>query len=197
MRIALVLAPALALSVLATAGCSHAPRRVEESNLGYLDDEAVRGAPAAAAARPVVPTSAGSIERAELERVLAAGPAPVLAEYELGADLVGGRFQGWTIKATVGTRFAAVDLRVGDVVRSVNGRSLERPGDLFTVWETLHGASELVIGVSRGATMHTLRYTIVGEAAPVVEVPAPASGPAPAPGGARETRMVPAPREIR
>ena len=100
MRIALVLAPALALSVLATAGCSHAPRRVEESNLGYLDDEAVRGAPAAAAARPVVPTSAGSIERAELERVLAAGPAPVLAEYELGADLVGGRFQGWTIKRT-------------------------------------------------------------------------------------------------
>ncbi len=197
MRIALLLGPALALSLLATAGCSHAPRRVEETNLGYLDDEAVRGAPAAA--RPVVPTSAGSIERAELERVLAAGAAPVLAEYQLDADLVGGRFQGWTIKAAVGTRFAAVDLRVGDVVRSVNGRSLERPGDLFTVWETLHGASELVIGVSRGATMHTLRYTIVGEAAPVVEVPAPASAPAPGPvpGGARETRMVPAPREIR
>ncbi|MCC6997220.1 MAG: hypothetical protein IT370_21580 [Deltaproteobacteria bacterium] len=194
MRIALLLAPAVALSLLATAGCSHAPRRVEETNLGYLDDEAVRGAPATA--RPVVPSAAGSIERAELERVLAAGPAPVLAEYELGADLLGGRFQGWTIKAAVGTRFAAVDLRVGDVVRSVNGRSLERPGDLFTVWETLHGASELVIGVSRGASMHTLRYTIVGEPAPVVEVPAPLPAPAAAP-GARETRMVPAPREIR
>jgi len=181
-----------ALVVVLLAGCtSSRPHAVEESSLSYLDDEAV-GVRAGARPRPARP--AGQIDRGELEAALAVGPAPVLAEFELEADLVSGRFQGWRIKSAPGStsRFAEVDLAKGDVVRSVNGRSLERPNDMYEVWESLHGAQELVIAVQRAGAMRTLRYRIVGEAVAPPAAEAPASPP-----GAGSARSVPAPREVR
>jgi len=59
--------------------------------------------------------------------------------------------------------FASLDLRPGDTVTRVNGKSIERPEQAIAVWDELRTASNLVVDYRRDGEPHTLRFTIVDE----------------------------------
>ena len=131
--------------------------------------------PSAAVATPRPPGErTGTIARAALDAVLAAGPPMFLRGFEVTRHLDGrGEFDGWKIVQFLPSdRFAGVDLQPDDVIGEVNGRVLSRPDDLQAVWDELPRASELAISVRRGAARFVLRYAIVGQPAVATEASA-------------------------
>jgi type II secretory pathway component PulC len=109
---------------------------------------------------PAVPSSAEGISREDLDRALAAGPAALLAEVRTEPVFEQGRFVGFKIAAFVNEPPTVIDLRVNDVILSVNGRKVERPEDYFEVFRALEKADELSFEVLRGGEKKTLRYPI-------------------------------------
>ena len=107
--------------------------------------------------------SSGVITRAELVAVLDAAPGRFLAHVDTEPHFVSGRFHGWTLASFFpgDSRFDAVDLEPGDVVLSVNGRSIERPDQLMQVWDSLRRERALIVVVERGGVPRQLRYEIV------------------------------------
>lgn len=119
-----------------------------------------------AAVPQVAVSSTGTIARADLVTVLDRGPAAFLAGLEVTAEFSGNRFAGWRIVQFFpeNPRYAAVDLRAGDIVRTVNQRRIERPQQLQTLWTELRAANEIVIEAERAGRVHTLRFTVVDAA---------------------------------
>ena len=107
--------------------------------------------------------SSGLITRAELVAVLDAAPGRFLAHVDTEPHFVSGRFHGWTLASFFpgDARFEAVDLAPGDVVLSVNGRSIERPDQLMQVWDALRRERALIVVVERSGVPRQLRYEIV------------------------------------
>jgi hypothetical protein len=132
-------------------------------------DDAERGSPTTAApatAEPaVVRRRKGEIPRGDLERVLAAGPGRLLARVQVKARLKSGKFIGWEV---VRNPWADVDLVAGDVVLSVNGRTLEHPLELKVLWEDLRKANAIAVHVDRNGEKFGLEFSIV----PAVQAPA-------------------------
>ncbi|MDQ3036922.1 MAG: hypothetical protein M3Y87_31300 [Myxococcota bacterium] len=138
-----------AIALLALAGCGGAPR----------------AAPARAEVAPApapIEESEGVIRRAALDEVLAGGPGLFLQKVATEADLREGRFVGFRLtELRDAALFEGVDLAQGDTVVEVNGYAIERPEDAFTVWTSLHVASELSLVVLRGDERRELRFAIV------------------------------------
>jgi hypothetical protein len=113
-------------------------------------------------ARPPGAGAAGTISRAELNKVLDAAPGRFLQHVQTEPRFVGGRFRGWKLAAFYpgDARFAGVDLRAGDVVLAVNGRSIEQPEQLMEVWEALRFERVLVISLERDGQPRQLRFEI-------------------------------------
>jgi hypothetical protein len=107
----------------------------------------------------------GSIHRAALDEILRAGPSWLLQRVPIEEVMARGKFIGWRVQ-----RFPAqwenVDLRPGDIVRSVNGITLETPDRFWTAWTSLAVASEFSIGFERDGQKRELRIPIWGEANP-------------------------------
>lgn len=161
----------LALVVLLAAACAERTPPPDEP-LVDLDDqaraEATSPAVAEEKAAPAPPRRrSGEIRRADLERVLEAGPGRLLARVEVKASVTAGRFTGWEV---VRNPWADVDLVAGDVILSVNGRTLEHPLELKVLWDDLRTASSIAVEVKRKGTTFALDFAIVPAAA------APASG---------------------
>jgi len=112
----------------------------------------------------------GSIDGADLDRVLDAGPGAFLAAVEVRPVFAGKRFRGWEIVGIRSDSLARSPLRRGDMVVAVNDRRLQRPEDLQKVWDELRDASELVVSGVRSGQNFALRYEIVRD---------PAQGPGP------------------
>ena len=112
---------------------------------------------------PAAPIAAGTIPRVELERFLAQPPGLFLSRVETSAHFRGRRFRGWRIHAFFSgdPRFAAVDLRAGDVVTRVNGRSVEHPEQFLEVWRGARARRDLTVDVLRGEAPRTLSWQIV------------------------------------
>jgi hypothetical protein len=117
-------------------------------------------APPPAFAGPVV--REGTIERAALTATLDAQPGELLRCFEVAAVEDAGKFAGWRLVRFVGgcTRFDGVDLLVGDVLVSVNGRVLVKPTDLGDLWKELYTADVIVAELRRGPAPFQLRYTV-------------------------------------
>lgn len=137
-----------------------------------LDDDS-RAEPAsapAAAAKKTAPARprrrSGEIARADLERVLEAGPGRLLARVEVKASVTGGRFIGWEV---VRNPWDDVDLVAGDVILSVNGRTLEHPLELKVLWDDLRKANAIAVEVNRKGEKLRLDFSIV----PALAAPAP------------------------
>lgn len=134
-------------------------------------DDARRGEPASAtaekkAAAPAVPRRRkGEIPRAELERVLEAGPGRLLARVPVKAKVTRGRFNGWEV---VRSPWREVDLVAGDVILTVNGRTLEHPLELKVLWDDLRKANAIAVEVDRKGEKFGLEFAIV----PAVSAPA-------------------------
>jgi hypothetical protein len=164
-----VLALLGALSVSACAGSGASQR---DEPLLDPDDPAVSGSrgrsrPVAAEAAPeqapaAGEDSAGTVPRASVLAVLDAGPGVFLAGLDLEPVFRERSFAGWQI-----ARFSPRDERVGrapirdgDIIFTVNARSLERPEDLHRVWDDLRVAREIVVVGERGGAPLHLRYHI-------------------------------------
>ncbi len=110
-----------------------------------------------------IPTEpAGVIPRTDLIDVLDRGPGQFLVGIEIEAVFEGKRFAGWQIVRfePADARLGAAPLAPGDVVTSVNTRSISRPRQLQAVWDELRAAKALVIEGQRGGRAFALRYDI-------------------------------------
>ncbi len=160
-RAALELIPVLAaVGAVALAACgSRAPpenpgvEQVEEP-----DDALAASAETAPGADATTSSRDGKIARADLNRVLDAGPGAFLARAEVKARLDKGQFRGWQV---VRSPYTKIDIVPGDVLLSINGRTLEHPVDLERLWRDLRAANAIDVDVDRGGRKIALRFSVV------------------------------------
>jgi S1-C subfamily serine protease len=160
-RAALKLFPVLAaIGGVALAACvSRAPpanpgvEQVEEP-----DDARAAAADTAPGADVATSPRDGKIARADLHRVLDAGPGAFLARAEVKARLDKGQFRGWQV---VRSPYSKIDIVPGDVLLSINGRTLEHPVDLERLWRDLRAANAIDVDVDRGGRKFALRFSVV------------------------------------
>jgi len=115
--------------------------------------------------QPYERVSTGTIAREELLPVLDGGLGRFLQHVETEPAFHKGTFVGFRIVSLFPGEpaFASLDLRSGDTVTRINGKSIERPEQAAAVWETLRTASNLVVDYRRNGEKHALRFTIVDE----------------------------------
>jgi S1-C subfamily serine protease len=166
-------AASLALVALAQGACGPAVSNLPRT----LDDEAEprKAAPPAPAAAhdPPMPAAApaaaagkglrsGTIARDRLVAVLDAGPGMFLRQLEVAPRMVGDRFVGWQLVQLIDRTgpLGDVDVAPGDVLLAINGKPVERPDELQTLWDSLRTANELKAQLSRGDGRLELRFMI-------------------------------------
>lgn len=106
------------------------------------------------------PATEGTIARAELETVLAAGLGRFLGGVATAPHLDEGRFVGFRLTELRSALFQGVDLAADDTVLTVNGMTIERPEQALSVWNGLHVASELTVEYLRNGERRQLRFAI-------------------------------------
>jgi hypothetical protein len=111
------------------------------------------------------PPPRGSLRRADVHRVVAAGFGRFLQRVVLDEKPVmrGGKFVGFRIVALSGdpSFWQGVDLKAGDVVTRVNGFPVEHPEEALEAFRSLEVASELRVGYERDGVAREIRYSIV------------------------------------
>lgn len=117
--------------------------------------------------RPVAPPGkglrSGTIARDRLIAVLDAGPGTFLRQLEVTAKMSGERFVGWELVQLVGTNanpLYDVDVLPGDVLLTINGKSIARPDQLQTVWDGLRTADTVTAQLWRGQAKLTLEFAV-------------------------------------
>ena len=118
------------------------------------------------AARPLAAPQAapGHVLRPEVDRVLVQqGPhwilRRVMREETFGKD---GRFAGWRITG-LPEEWRDIDLRPGDVVSRVNGKTLETPEEAWEAWKSVAGAQEIKLALVRDGAPRALVIPIDGD----------------------------------
>lgn len=133
--------------------------------------------PATAKAAPPQPAAAvvgGTLQRADVERVVDAGLGRFLGHVVLEPSLSAGKFSGWSIVELVPRAlWGGVDLKPGDVVTKVNGMAIEREAQAFDAFQAVRQAPALEITYLRQNQPRTLRFTIVGAPSPSLPKAAP------------------------
>ena len=73
------------------------------------------------------------------------------------------RFTGWLIKSLYPNDpcYQDIDLRPGDVVQKVNGKSIEKPEQAFDVAESLRTAPDIVVDFLRDGKPQRITIVIV------------------------------------
>lgn len=104
---------------------------------------------------------AGAIARARVQAVVAEGIPRFLQRVRSEAHKDGARFVGWRLLSIFNDpTFVNGPIRIGDTVLGVNGRTIERPDQFFSVWETLPSAQQIVFQMLRGGQAYEVRYAI-------------------------------------
>jgi hypothetical protein len=116
----------------------------------------------------------GTIERAKLIAVLDGGPGAFLRSFEVTPRMEGNRFIGWQLVQLLDRKGPLIDVDVvpGDVLLAVNGRTISRPDQLQSVWDSLRTANELRAQLWRGETKLELAFAIEPKVDPA-SVPPP------------------------
>ena len=93
----------------------------------------------------------GVVRRTSLVRVIDAGLPRWLQGVEGDRMLANHKFQGWLVKSLHpgDPCYKDVDLRQGDVVQKVNGKSIEKPDQAFDVLQSLRSAPALMVDYLR------------------------------------------------
>ncbi len=119
----------------------------------------------AATATPQLPK--GSLGRGEVVAIVDEGMSRFLQRVEVEASLQDGRFEGFRIVDLQPENFwRDVDLRAGDVVTAVNGKSVEKPTEVFEVFESLRTVDALSVSLIRNGERRQLTFPIVGAPQP-------------------------------
>jgi hypothetical protein len=152
----LLLAVSLALTV-ALGGCGEGPSAGAAPVKTPAD---ARATPVKAA--PQAP--AGHVLRPEVDRILVQQGPPwlfrrVMREETFGKD---GRFAGWRITG-LPDEWRPIDLRPGDVVTRVNGKTLETPDDAWEAWKSIAAAREIKLALVRDGAPRDLVIPIDGD----------------------------------
>ena len=166
-------------------GCASSPYPSVNDPMPPPDATSIPGGGAksanqSASARAAVAT--GTLQRADVERVVDAGLGRFLGSVVIEPSLSAGKFTGWSI---VGLEpaglWGGVDLRPGDVVTKINGMPIEREVEAFDAFQAVRQAPTLEISYLRQNQPRTLRFTIVGAPSPALpkaRVPTPAASAA-------------------
>jgi type II secretory pathway component PulC len=153
---------ALLFALFAGCAASHTDEKPLDEKTELSQARAVQPPPPSDPALRRDSGTPGVIQRAELDQFLAESPGAFLQHVDSEPKFAGGHFSGWKLTAFFpgDPRFAGVDLRAGDVVKRVNGNTVERPEQLMQVWQELKTSIELVVDLERDGRPRTLRWTI-------------------------------------
>jgi S1-C subfamily serine protease len=137
----------------------------EEENAPLEGAPADQQSPESSLQSPSPRATAGVISRKDLVPVLDGGLGRFLQNVDTRPSFHKGAFVGFRIVSLFPGEpaFASLDLRPGDTVTQINGKSIERPEQAIAVWEELRTASKLVVDYRRNGEAHALRFTIVDE----------------------------------
>jgi type II secretory pathway component PulC len=122
-----------------------------------------KGAGKAEADKTLAPElNGGVIPRDALKAELDRGIGRFLQQVRAEPVVSRGRFLGWRLTTLFPSRgdVHVQAIKPGDVVRRVNGQSIERPEDFKALWDGLAAASQLVLEIERDGESSTVRYTI-------------------------------------
>lgn len=152
-----MLAVSLALTA-ALGGCSEGPTAATAAPA----KSPTAGLAAQAKAAPQAPP--GHVLRPDVDRVLVQQGPPwilrrVMREETFGKD---GRFAGWRITG-LPEEWRAIDLRPGDVVARVNGKTLETPEEAWDAWKSVAGATAIKLSLVRDGAPRDLVIPIDGD----------------------------------
>lgn len=102
------------------------------------------------------------LKRAAIVRAVDAGLGRWLAGVDIVAAKDKGRFRGWTIRRLHpgDPCYRQVDLRPGDVILRINGKTIERPEQANEVWGALRKAPALQIDYVRAGRPTSLTFRI-------------------------------------
>jgi hypothetical protein len=121
-----------------------------------------------------IPSSGGTLQRAEVERVIDAGLGNFLTQVEVEPSLSAGKFRGWSIVQLVPREaWRGIDLQPGDVVTRINGMAIEREVEAYDAFQAVRQAPTLEVTYLRQNQPRTLRFTIVGAPSPALPQAAP------------------------
>jgi type II secretory pathway component PulC len=95
------------------------------------------------------PAAITTVTRGELDEIIQKGPGYLLAMVQTDSVVEKGRFIGFRIVSFRVEASSVLGLQPGDVVRSVNGISVERPDNLVKIFEKLKTANALTFAVLR------------------------------------------------
>ena len=191
-----------ALMILAHAGCKPAvdiaePSPFDEDDLraqpdgvadGVADDDPGDDADRALDLLPRDPGPRGlrrsTVARSNLQAVLDGGPGGFLRGVEVAPQFRDGRFSGWRIVQFMPgeMRFDPYDLRPGDIIGPINGRLIERPPHLASLWDELRTASSIVVEVQRDGRRFELRFDVSESVEPASPETTPGSSRIPGDG---------------
>jgi hypothetical protein len=107
----------------------------------------------------------GVLRRTALVRLIDAGLPRWMQGVEGDRALANHRFQGWLVKSLYPNDpcYQDIDLRNGDVVQKVNGKSIEKPEQAFDVAESLRTAPAIVVEFLREGKPQRLTIAVVEE----------------------------------
>ncbi|MFH1130016.1 MAG: hypothetical protein V1754_01695, partial [Pseudomonadota bacterium] len=97
------------------------------------------------------------ISRSDLKLFLQRGAQSFISLVDVRPAFNQRKFFGWRI---VGYRGPG-NIRLGDIVISVNNKPIERPDQFMAVWNGLATDKELVIDLSRDGKRISMHYSIV------------------------------------
>jgi hypothetical protein len=121
------------------------------------------GRAAAAGAQCPGRAPSGGLRRASLQKTLDRGLGAWLRGVDIEPFVIGGKFGGWRLRALFpgDPCYRDVDLKVGDIITRVNGRSIEKPEQAHEVWQALRRAESLVVDYRREGAVRRLEIPIV------------------------------------
>jgi type II secretory pathway component PulC len=139
------------------------PYDVDDPRAGRVESVMDAGlATDAAVDAAVVTTRTVALPRADLVRVLDAGPAQLLRGIEVVAVRPSGGFRGWQLVRILprAIGWSAVDLEIGDVLLAINHHTLETPIDLSALWDELRTATTIDADLDRHGQTFTIHAEI-------------------------------------
>jgi type II secretory pathway component PulC len=105
------------------------------------------------------------LKRQAVNRAVDGGLGRWLAGVQVDASVQKGRFRGWVIRSLYPDDpcYREVDLRPGDVVVRINGKSVERPEQANEVFLSLRSAPEVMVELVRSGAPVKLSFPIAEE----------------------------------
>jgi|GEM_PF-3400815 len=182
---------ALAICTFTTVGCAHRESPAEQG-LAATSDTPIPGESSSGQHADTAPTAPivsdigpakrpeerceslvgeQKIKRSAVLQVVGAGLGAWLQGVQIDRVLEGRKFAGWRIGVLhlENPCYAAVDLRPGDIVVSINGqgpKNLERPESAQAVFDSLKKAPAIEVAYVRDNKPRVLRFDIAETAAP-------------------------------